>query len=718
MVSRGVFYIVTAILFVTGILLMAYQHVTFEIPFLPGVQRTVWQVEAKVEFEPLGDVPVTIDLVIPDEQPHFFQLGQTTACIGYGSTYLQKENNSYIEWTKRNPIGLQTLYYRGEFLSDQNATASSMLVPSIPEVVIPEPYATAIGEIATTAHARSSNPFSFTVQAISELERQQEMRLLLLQNFNRAELLLNILHYEKIPARIVYVLDLEDGRRNRTLVQRLAVFDGTHYEIFDPISGTSGISDNQLIWSNNGGSLLDIQGGKNGHLSFSIIKSSVPVAKAGVLKVMTEKAQGNDVVSLSVESLPLEEQSMFKGILLLPIGVLIVVFLRIIIGIKTSGTFMPVLIAMAFLQTSLTVGLIGFVSIVCIGLIVRSWLSHLNLLLVARISAVIIVVIGIIGAIALLTYKIGLTEGIKVTFFPMIILSWTIERMSILWEEEGYKEVLKQGGGSLFVAVCAFIAMDSLVIQHLTFNFLGLQLVILSLVLIMGNYTGFRLSELKRFKPLVAQINDNLNGDEKEHEYSRLKKELGQIKKNPHAFDQELENPNSSQSTSPSTSQNADQLKAASAAAIPNSATTATAATPDAPAIAAAPADSVTTAAATSIDSATTATNAASAAASESAVSSANTPNTEPASAPEPVTMPSPLSAESLFPADSTPHAHALGDSNSNGHDGHSNGGDSSKSDSGDDGSAGSDALASSDARDAHDTHDAAASTTAPRSRL
>lgn len=541
MVSRGVFYVVTAILFVTGILLMAYQHVTFEIPFLPGVQRTVWQVEAKVEFEPLGNMPVTIDLVIPDEQPHFFQLGQTTACIGYGSTYMQKENNSYIEWTKRNPIGLQTLYYRGEFLSDQNATASSMLVPSIPEVVIPEPYATAIGEIATTAHARSSNPFSFTVQAISELERQQEMRLLLLQKFNRAELLLNILHYKKIPARIVYVLDLEDGRRNRTLVQRLAVFDGTNYEVFDPISGSSGVKDNQLIWSNNGGSLLDIQGGKNGHLSFSIIKSSVPVAKAGVLKVMTEKAQGNDVVSLSVESLPLEEQSMFKGILLLPIGVLIVVFLRIIIGIKTSGTFMPVLIAMAFLQTSLVVGLIGFVSIVCIGLIVRSWLSHLNLLLVARISAVIIVVIGIIGAIALLTYKIGLTEGIKVTFFPMIILSWTIERMSILWEEEGYKEVLKQGGGSLFVAVCAFIAMDSLVIQHLTFNFLGLQLVILSLVLIMGNYTGFRLSELKRFKPLVAQINNNLNGDEKEHEYIRLKKELEQIKQNPHAFDQEFD---------------------------------------------------------------------------------------------------------------------------------------------------------------------------------
>lgn len=537
MVSRGVFYLVTAVLFVAGLLLMAYQHVTFEIPFLPGEQRVVWQVEAKVEFEPTGSGPATVDLVIPDIQPNFFQLSQTTASIGYGATYLQRQNSSYVEWTKRNPVGLQTLYYRGEFLSDPNAQGSAMIVPSIPEVVIEEPYATAIGAIVASARERSANPFSFTVQVIAELERQSEIYSLLSQNFTRPELILNILHYAKIPARIVEVLDLEDGRRNRTLTPRIAVFEGTHYEIFDPVSGTSGIRPNQLIWNANGGSRLDVQGGQNARLSFTTIKSSVPVAQAGLLKVMTEQAQGNDVVSFSIESLPLEEQSLFKGILLLPIGVIIVVFLRVIIGIKTSGTFMPVLIAMAFLQTSLLVGLIGFVSIVCIGLVVRSWLSHLNLLLVARISAVIIVVIGIIGGISLLTYKIGLTEGIKVTFFPMIILSWTIERMSILWEEEGYKEVLKQGGGSLFVAICAFIAMDSLIIQHLTFNFLGLQLIILALVMIMGNYTGFRLSELKRFKPLVEQINAHRNGDETEPEYVRLKRELNTLKGNPHAFD-------------------------------------------------------------------------------------------------------------------------------------------------------------------------------------
>ncbi len=530
MVSRGVFYIVTAILFVIGIALMLYQHIVFEIPFLPGQQRTVWSVEAKVEFEPIESNAVTVNLALPGVQPGFSQIKQNTSSIGFGTSYITKDNAAYVQWTKRDPFGLQTLYYQADFLVDDASKGSSMTVPELSKNVEPEPYATAMNEIASAAMSRSSSPFSYTVQVINELQRQKEIASLLYAKYSKAQLLVKILEIGQIPARVIKVLNLEDGRRNRGLIDKVAVFDNTNYEIFDPATGNSGLTANELIWVNHDGSILDVEGGQNARISFSMVSRSMPANTAGALKVAATRVLGDDIVSFSLDNLPIEEQSMFKSILLLPIGVIIVVFLRIIVGIKTSGTFMPVLIAMAFLQTSLTVGLIGFVSIVAIGLIVRSWLSHLNLLLVARISAVIITVIGIIGAIAFITYKIGLTEGIKVTFFPMIILSWTIERMSIIWEEEGYKEVLVQGGGSLFVAVCAYIAMSSLTIEHLTSNFIGLQFIILALVLLMGNYTGFRLSELKRFKPLADNIIEYQNGDSTELESSRLKRERKELK--------------------------------------------------------------------------------------------------------------------------------------------------------------------------------------------
>lgn len=534
MVSRGLFYFVTAILFLAGILLIAYQRITFSVPFVPNLAREIWTVEAKVEFEPNLGEATEVKLSLPAVQPGFTQLQQNTASLGYGVNYVKKDGTTFVEWTKRNPQGLQILYYTADILVDEDSSESSMIVPALEESVESEPYATAMREIASTASSRSSNPYSFANQVIHELSLDNEITSLLLSKYKKPELLVHILNIGHVHARTVGVLELKDGRRNQRLHNYVAVFDKSEYKVFDPNSGHSGLKKNQIIWTDNGTSILDVAGGKNASVSFTTISNSVSAIEAGNRKANIDMVAGEELIPFSLQALPVEEQSLFKTLLLLPIGVVIVVFLRVIVGIKTSGTFMPVLIAMSFLQTSLWIGLIGFISIVGVGLIVRSWLSHLNLLLVARISAVIITVIALIGFISFFTYKIGLTEGVKITFFPMIILSWTIERMSILWEEEGYKEVIKQGGGSLFVAVCAYLTMSSFFIQHLSFNFLGLQLILLSLVLIMGNYTGFRLSEMKRFKPLAVQIKNYRNGDETELESVRLKEELKEVKADPH----------------------------------------------------------------------------------------------------------------------------------------------------------------------------------------
>jgi hypothetical protein len=112
-------------------------------------------------------------------------------------------------------------------------------------------------------------------------------------------------------------------------------------------------------------------------------------------------------------------------------------------------------------------------------------------------------VIVLMAVLAVTSYKLGLDQALTVTFFPTVIVAWTIERMSILWEEEGGREVLIQGGGSLLVAILAYLAMSTAIIEHLTFNFPELLLSLLGVILIMGKYTGFRLSELYRFRDLV-----------------------------------------------------------------------------------------------------------------------------------------------------------------------------------------------------------------------
>ena len=88
--------------------------------------------------------------------------------------------------------------------------------------------------------------------------------------------------------------------------------------------------------------------------------------------------------------------------------------------------------------------------------------------------------------------------------FPLVILTMTIERMSIVWEERGAAESLLSGLGSIFAAALAFIAMNNKFLEHLVFVFPELLLVLLAATLLLGRYSGYRLTDLYRFKALAA----------------------------------------------------------------------------------------------------------------------------------------------------------------------------------------------------------------------
>jgi uncharacterized protein with transglutaminase domain len=498
MASRTPFYILVSLLFLAGTALTLHRHIAFDIPWFPGEQRQTWSIEAKVDFEADGN-PVTARLAIPNTQPGFTQLNQQTASPGYGLSFVERESGTYAEWSIREANGDQSLYYKVDMLVDPFAIPDEQtVIPSAKPNVEKEPYATAAQMILERAIERSSSNYTLARELIHEFNNQQQTAELLAQVKPKTAWISQLLQEAGVPARRIHALELEDGRRRQSLIEYIQVFDGDEYDIFNPETGEQGQAENMLLWQYHSGPVLEVIGATNAQVSYSMISQEQPFNIA-----LNQKFADNEWLNFSLYTLPLEEQAIFKGILLIPVGVLIVVLMRILVGIKTSGTFMPVLIAMAFIQTSLLTGLIGFLLIVGVGLMIRSYLSYLNLLLVARISAVIIMVIGMIAIFSIIAYKFGLTEGMKITFFPMIILAWTIERMSILWEEEGAKQVMIQGGGSLLVAILAYMAMNLDWVRHLTFNFMGIQLILMALTLVAGSYTGYRLLELKRFKPLT-----------------------------------------------------------------------------------------------------------------------------------------------------------------------------------------------------------------------
>ncbi|XKH00401.1 inactive transglutaminase family protein [Marinobacter nauticus] len=499
--SRVPFYAFVLLLIAAGIAIAVWRHLELGVPWMTGEQRPVWMIEARVDFEGLGEA-AKVSLHVPQDPPGFGILTEQAASPGYGFSILANAGSRRAEWTKRNVSGPQTLYFKAQFVPDQTRPAS---VPEQPPQASnefwEEPEATAVRELIDQARERSSTPESFTRELIRLLQpdSQTQNAALLFSENNRVPMLERVLNHAGIPARTADGLRLEDARRRQHLIPFLQIYDGERWLTFDPRTGEQGVPGNLLLWRQGSESLLDVVGGDSSEVSFSMLRQTLPA-----LQLATMEANNNGLGVLSFYQLPIEEQSMFRMLLLLPLGALIVAFMRIIIGIRTSGTFMPVLIAIAFVQTTLIPGLIAFLSVVAIGLLLRGYLSSLNLLLVSRISALIILVIFITAGLSIIGYQMGFNTGMTITFFPMVILAWTIERMSILWEEEGAREVVIQGSGSLIVAILAFLAMDAPLARHLTFNFPELHLVVLGLILLMGQYTGYKLSELRRFSPMKA----------------------------------------------------------------------------------------------------------------------------------------------------------------------------------------------------------------------
>jgi len=321
----------------------------------------------------------------------------------------------------------------------------------------------------------------------------------------RVGLAVRILASAGTPARVVQGIRLQqekyDFSTKTPLLHWVEVFHNKAWISFDPIRGKTPVPGDWLPWWRGSQNLVQLEGGTKQR----VILSLSPKVEEGV----TAAVQGGEIskpllLKFSLFSLPVNTQAVYRVILLIPVGAFLLVILRNIVGIKTFGTFMPVLIALAFRETGLFSGIALFVVLVFLGLSVRFYMERLKLLVVPRLAAVLIIVVGMMAVLSVVTHSLGIHRGLSVALFPMVILTMTIERMSIIWEERGPGEALWAGVGSLVTAALAFLVMNIKYVEHAVFVFPELLLVLLAATMLLGRYSGYRLLDLYRFKALAS----------------------------------------------------------------------------------------------------------------------------------------------------------------------------------------------------------------------
>ena len=101
---------------------------------------------------------------------------------------------------------------------------------------------------------------------------------------------------------------------------------------------------------------------------------------------------------------------------------------------------------------------------------------------------------------ALMGNRFGVRQFMAVSLLPFVILTMTIERFYVVVEEHGMRKALQTAAGSAEVSVITYFIIQWEVLQITFFVYPELLLVVMGLQILVGRYTGYRLSELVRFR--------------------------------------------------------------------------------------------------------------------------------------------------------------------------------------------------------------------------
>jgi len=300
----------------------------------------------------------------------------------------------------------------------------------------------------------------------------------------------------KIPARLVCGFSLEstlDPKPHYWLEVRVK----NGWRPYDPICGYRGqLPANLLPIRYDGAQIFRSTDDDAARTRFSIRRVSPDPILSGPI------VQGWLGIG-TLTRLPAGMQTVVTLVLLLPIGAFVTAVLRNLVGIRTYGTFTPTLIALSFIEADWRTGTVVFVVVLSVGILARLLLNQLKLLMVPRLGVLLsLVVITMVAAISLLDY-LGRTPTASAVLLPLVVLTMMVERFSITAEDDSFREALEVLAGTLLAALCCLIVLRQGALSRLVLAFPEVILFVIATLMLLGRYSGYRLSELWRFRDLA-----------------------------------------------------------------------------------------------------------------------------------------------------------------------------------------------------------------------
>lgn len=188
-------------------------------------------------------------------------------------------------------------------------------------------------------------------------------------------------------------------------------------------------------------------------------------------------------------------------LLVMPVGAVIVLFSRLVIGVDTFGIFTPMLLSLAFLQLGPLTGPLLIGGMVVLGMVVMPLLEKFDISRMGMMA----VLIGMVSVLLYLAQKL-IAGAVSLTAFPVVVTALVTERWWITHESHSPREAAWLAFATFLLATIIQFALVAPLLRGATTDWPLLVPAFAVLgAFVTARYRGLRITELFRFRPLLEE---------------------------------------------------------------------------------------------------------------------------------------------------------------------------------------------------------------------
>ena len=193
-------------------------------------------------------------------------------------------------------------------------------------------------------------------------------------------------------------------------------------------------------------------------------------------------------------------------LLLLPLLATLVSVMHYILGVSGYGTFVPTMIAVALSATGIAGGLILFGAILMISILSNLILKRLKLhFWPVRALGLVFISVGVFGLMVIST-GLKMVDISNISIFPVLFMILLAEEFTRTQLVKSKKEAIKLTLGTLGLAILGAVLMGWQGVAEVVLRYPEAIIVVTVVInLMVGNYTGIRLTEIKRFRKAIRK---------------------------------------------------------------------------------------------------------------------------------------------------------------------------------------------------------------------